>query len=241
MEKKIVAIVQAHMSSERLPNKVMKDICGEPELFRMLERARQTKGLADIVVATSDLPCDDVIVEACEKWGVHTFRGSDSNVLSRYWGAAQAYPADIYMRLTSDSPLIDPGYLDRCIDFFLANNFRYVAGDGKNPLGIGCEIFTAELMREAAENSVEGYEFEHVTPYMYWKQDSIGRVPSLRDGSAFRITLDTAEDYQVILKVYEALYQPGNTFTMDEILDYLEAHPEVAAINAAVVQKKAKD
>ena len=237
---RVVAIIQAHMSSTRLPGKIMKDLCGESALYRMIERVRHCKRIDEIVVATSTLPCDDIIIEKCNAWGVSTYRGSDSDVLSRYWGAAQAYPADTYVRLTSDCPLIDPDQLDEAIDYFFDNGYRYVHGDGKLPGGIGGEVFTAELMKEAAEKSTEPYEHEHVTPYMYWKQDSVGKVPSKRDGSMYRITLDTPEDYEVIKRVYEALYQPGNRFTLDEIMDYLEAHPEVCAINSMIVQKKVK-
>lgn len=239
-DKRIVAICQAHMSSTRLPGKIMKDLCGAPALYRMIERVRQSKLLDDLVIATSTLPCDDIIIEKCQEWGVHTFRGSDSDVLQRYWGAAQAYPADVYVRLTSDCPLIDPGQLDDSIRYFLEHDYRYVGGDGRLPRGIGGEVFTAELMKEAAEKATEGYEHEHVTPYMYWKQDSVGHCPYKEDASHFRITLDTPEDYEVIRRVYEALYQPGNTFTLDEIIDYLKKHPEVVAINAAIQQKKVK-
>ncbi len=243
----IIAIIQAHMSSTRLPGKVMKDLCGEPALYRMIERVRQSKLLTDIVIATSTLPCDDVIIEACEKWGVHTFRGSDSDVLSRYHGAAKMYPAEVYVRLTSDCPLLDPVTIDTEIQYFLDNDYRYVSATagGKYPCtlpgGIGGEVFTADLLDEAMEKSTEGYEHEHVTPYMYWKQDSIGGIPYKEDASMFRITLDTPEDYEVIKHVYEALYQPGNTFTLEEIIAYLKAHPEVCAINSMIVQKKVKD
>lgn len=238
---RVVAIIQAHMSSTRLPGKVMKDLCGMPALYRMIERVRHSKNIDEIVIATSTMDCDDVIIDACKEWGVSTFRGSNDDVLSRYWGAAQAYPAGTYMRLTSDCPLIDPDNLDDQIQYFWDNDYRYVHGDGKLPGGIGGEVFTAELLQEAAENATEGYEHEHVTPYMYWKQDSIGKVPTKRVGSQYRITLDTPEDYAVIKNVYEALYQPGNHFTLDEILDYLEAHPEVCEINSMIVQKKVKE
>ena len=242
MEKKrLVAIIQAHMSSTRLPGKVLKDLCGAPALYRMIERVRQAKLIDQIVIATSTKECDDEIIALCEQWGVDTFRGSDSDVLSRYWGAAQAYPAENYMRLTSDCPLIDAGQLDKVVQFFFDNDYRYVTGDDKLPGGIGGEVFTAELMQEAAEKSTEGYEHEHVTPYMYWKQDSIGRCPSEEDGSMYRITLDTPEDYEVIKKVYEALYTPGNTFTLDDMLRFLEKHPEIVAINSMIRQKGAKD
>ena len=150
---RVVAIIQAHMSSTRLPGKIMKDLCGESALYRMIERVRHSELIDEIVVATSKLNCDDIIIEKCNEWGVSTYRGSDSDVLSRYWGAAQAYPADTYMRLTSDCPLIDPEQLDDSIRYFFEHNYRYVHGDGKLPGGIGGEVFTAELMKEAAENS----------------------------------------------------------------------------------------
>lgn len=246
MSKRVVAIIQAHMSSSRLPGKIMKDLCGQPELFRMLERVRHSVLLDDIVVATSTLPCDDLIVQKCAEWGVHTFRGSDSDVLSRYYGAAQMYPADVYVRMTSDCPLLDPRYVDATIGYFLKNDFRYVSNANDQvpatfPLGMGCEVFTAELLEEDFRNATEGYEHEHVTPYMYWKQSSLGAYSYRENVSNYRITLDTPEDYEVISRIYNALYQPGNYFTLEQIIEYLRANPEVAQINRMIVQKKARD
>lgn len=240
MEKtKIVAIIQAHMSSSRLPGKIMKDLCGEPALYRMIERMRQCKNLDEIVVAVSTKACDDVIVEACKEWGVPTFRGSDNDVLERFWGAAQAYPAGTYMRFTSDCPLTDPAIVDNGIQYFWDNEYRYVSSDQKLPGGMGCfEIFTAELLKETAENSTENYEHEHVTPYMYTKQDSCGKAPTPRERAHYRVALDTPQDYEVIKAVYEALYQPGNRFDMHDVADFLDAHPEIVAINSEVVQKQ---
>lgn len=238
MEKRILAIIQAHMGSSRLPGKIMKDLCGMPALYRMIERVRQSELLDDIVVATSTLPCDDVIIDACNEWGIHTFRGSDNDVLARFGEAAQAYPADIYVRMTSDCPLMDPGWIDKTVRFFLDHSYRYVYIDlERKPNGLGIEPFTAELLKEAVKNATEKCEREHVTPYMYRKQDSIYKIPFERDNANYRITLDTPEDYEVIKRVYEALYQPGNRFTLDEVLDYLDAHPEILEINAMIKQK----
>ncbi len=237
MEKKrVICIIQAHMSSTRLPGKIMKDLCGEPALYRMIERLRQCKLLDDIVIATSTKECDDIIVEHCDKWGVHWFRGSDSDVLSRYWGAAQEYPSEYVVRATSDCPLITPVFMDEIIQFMLDHDYRYVNGVN-GPAGIGGEIFTRELLQEAAENSTEGYEHEHVSPYMFMKQDSVAEVPYFGDYSHYRITLDTEEDYQAICAVYEGLYQPGNTFGDHDIINFLDTHPEVVAINAMIQQK----
>lgn len=240
-DKRIVAIIQARMGSSRLPGKILKDLCGKPALYRMLERVRQSKYIDEIVIATSDETCDDQLVEICHSWGVSTFRGSNSDVLSRYWGAAQVYPSDICVRLTSDCPVIDPAVIDEIIEYFLEHDYRYVSGSEKLPNGIGAEVFTRELLEEAAVNSTEGYEREHVTPYMYWKQDSVGYCPLSEDLSMYRITLDTTEDYEVISNIYEALYKPGNTYTMEDIICYLKQHPEVMAINCNVHQKEVKE
>lgn len=246
MSKRIVGIIQAHMSSTRLPGKIMKDICGRPALYRMLERVSKSVLLDDIVVATSELPCDDIIVDRCNEWGYHVFRGSDSDVLARYYGASKQFPADVYVRMTSDCPLLDARYIDGTIGFFLKNNYRYVSNSNDHvpptfPLGVGCEVFTAELLEEDFRNATEDYEHEHVTPYMYWKQDSIGAYSYKENVSKYRITLDTTEDYEVISRIYNALYTPGNNFTLEEILVFLKNNPEVPIINERVIQKKARD
>ena len=241
---KVTAIVQAHMSSSRLPGKILKDLCGEPALYRMFERLRHCKHLDEIVLATTTMECDDIIVEYCEKWGVKTFRGSNDDVLARYYGAAQQYPSEYYVRLTSDCPLIDPGVIDSMIEFFFDHDYKYVAAevepDGHRNLanGMDCEVFTAELLEEAYHKATLTYEREHVTPYMYLTNESRGTIPYERDESAYRLTLDTPEDYEVIRLVYEALYQPGNNFTLDDMIAYLDAHPEILAINSDIAQKQ---
>ena len=234
---KVVAIIQAHMSSSRLPGKVLLDLCGEPALYRMIERVRHCKYIDEIVVATSKMSCDDVLIEACEKWGVSTFRGSNNDVLARYWDTTQAYPADIYVRLTSDNPLIDPTHVDETIRYFLEHDYRYVRGAGVHSDDMFCEVFSAELMKETVENATEGYEREHVTPYMYTRQENYHVVCVDWDQEKYRLDLDTLEDYELIKKVYGALYQPGNRFTLEQIIAYLDAHPEVRELNSEIVQK----
>ena len=236
---RIVAIIQAHMSSSRLPGKVMKDLCGEPALYRMIERLRNCKYLDEIVVATSYMECDDVLVEACEKWGVSTFRGSNNDVLARFWGTVQAYPADAYVRLTSDCPAIDPEGLDDLIQFFWDHDYHYVKPVSETHFP-GCwsyEVFTAELMKETYENATEGYEREHVTPYMYTKQDSQCNMPCPFDASKYQVSVDTPEDYAVVKSFFEALYPSNPKFTTIDIAKYLDEHPEVYEINRDIVHK----
>jgi len=241
-EKTVVAIIQAHMSSSRLPGKILKDLCGKPALYRMIERVRQSKRISRIVLATSTMECDDILEELCREWGVDCFRGSDDDVLMRFVGAAKAFPSEYYARLTSDCPLIAPRETDEMIEAFLSKNARYGRYEQDNYInGTDVEVFTAELLMEAAEKAIEKYEHEHVTPYMYWKQDSQMTHVQWKDGKRYRITLDTAEDLELIRSVYNALYTEGNTFTLKEIIDFLDTHPEVFALNKDVHQKSAKE
>lgn len=236
---RIVAIIQAHMSSSRLPGKVMKDLCGMPALYRMIERLRNCKYLDEIVVATSHLECDDVLIEACEKWGVSTFRGSNNDVLARFAGTVKEYPADAYVRLTSDCPAIDPYVLEDLIQFFWDNEYRYASMVSETHFP-GCwsfEIFTAELMQENVANATEGYEREHVTPYMYTKQPSIGSLPGPFDASKYQVSVDTPEDYTVVKSFFEALYPNNPNFTSYDVAKYLDEHPEVYEINANMPHK----
>lgn len=233
---RIVAIIQAHMGSSRLPGKVMKDLCGMPALYRMIERVRHCKNIDEIVVATSLKECDDEIIEACKQWGVSTFRGSNNDVLARFAGTVKEYSADAYVRLTSDCPAIDPDGLDKLIQFFWDHDYRYVGPVSETHLP-GCwsyEVFTAELMQENIENATEGYEREHVTPYMYTKQPSIGKMPCKFDGSKYKVCLDTPEDYVVLQHIFDALYQPDRDFTPEEVVKYLEENPDVYALNSKI-------
>ena len=109
------------------------------------------------------------------------------------------------------------------------------------PMGFGLEVFEASLLDEAYHKATEHFEHEHVTPYMYWKQTSLGGLPYVEDAHHFRVTLDTKEDYEAITAIYEALYQPGNTFTVQDVVAFLKNHPEIVAINKNVYQKKATD
>ena len=242
MNNKIVVIIQAHMSSTRLPGKVLKPLAAKPALYRMIERVRQSSRIARIVIATSTMACDDVLEQYCREWGVDCYRGSDDDVLMRLVGAAEAFPADVYGRLTSDCPLICPKEIDIIIDAFFESGVRYCTHHPERHVnGTNIEIFTRELLFEAAEKSTERYEHEHVTPYMYWKQDSVHFCEQNIDTKKYRLTLDTPEDYALLCAVYGALYNEGNTFTLQSITDFLDAHPFINNINCHLCDKPIKE
>ena len=240
---KTVAIIQARMGSTRLPGKVMRDLCGKPVLWHVIKRVKQARLVDDIVVATSILKTDDTIYNYLNDIGVKCFRGSEDDVLSRYYYAAKQYPADAIVRITADCPLIDPHIIDKVISGFWASSCEYASNGGeerKYPRGLDCEVFTPNLLERAFNEATEAYEREHVTPFMYWKQDSILSVENDKDYADMRWTLDTIEDFQLIQEVYRHFYKGIHNFYMEEIYSFLKDNPEIYQLNHNVKQKEIK-
>jgi len=246
--RKTVVIIQARMGSSRLPGKVLKEIKGKPMLWHIIARVQQSRQIDKIVIATTNNKEDDELHKFIINTGVSCFRGSEDNVLERYYLAAKKYRATTIVRLTGDNPLVDPIIIDATIKFFHSNSFRYVSNtalpDEKRtiPLGLGCEVFSFELLEEAYINASEGYEKEHVTPYMYFKQDSVGGYSINWDGQLlnYRLTVDTIEDFEFISEIYRQLYLGNHDFYLKDIINFIDAHPEITLINATIKQKGVK-
>ena len=141
---RIVAIIQARMGSTRLPGKVLRDIGGASMLARVVSRARQSKLLDEVLVATTTEPLDEPIVSACQKLGIPVFRGNQEDVLDRYYRAAGAYQAEAVVRITSDCPLIDPEIVDRIVGSFLAERPDYASNTliRSYPRGLDAEVMS---------------------------------------------------------------------------------------------------
>lgn len=241
---RINAIIQARFSSTRLPGKVLMELGDKPVLCHVIERLSQSKHIDRIIVATSVSKENDGLAEAVQKWGAPVFRGSESDVLSRYFGAAVAYPADAFIRITADCPLIDPVVTDRVAEVFLSGKWQYVSNGGANvaqrtyPRGLDVEIFSFSLLEKTHEQATESYEREHVTPYMYWKQDSVYYVKNDTKLSQYRWTLDTPEDYCFIKEIFNHFYNGVHDFYMEDIVKYLQENPGLMEINREIEQKK---
>ena len=242
----VAAIIQARMGSSRLPGKVLRDLDGKSVLRHVIERTRATKAIDCIVVATTSLPKDDAIVAEAERCGAFTYRGSEDDVLSRYYEAARRYAADVVVRITSDCPLIDPEVVNDMVERFLASLGKarpldYISNTLKRtfPRGLDAEVFTMAGLERAWLEGVSPAEREHVTPYFYRHPEiyNLGDYLGPGDASRYRLTLDTPEDWEVIKRVVQALGGARRIIPTREIVRFLEDNPKVAAMNAHVEQK----
>jgi len=238
---KIVAIVQARMGSTRLPGKVMMDLLGEPVLVRDVNRLRRSELLDEVVIATTTMPADDHIVSLCKERGWPYFRGDENDVLDRYYQAARTCNADVIVRVTSDCPMIDPEIVDRVIQSFLdIPDIDYVSNTLSPrtfPRGLDTEVMTFEALERAWMEDTDPKLREHVTPFIYRNPElfCVHAFVNETDLSDHRWTLDTPEDFAFIQAVYE--HFGNDEFTCQEILEYLEKHPEVVNINRDIRQK----
>ena len=242
---KVVRIIQARMGSTRLPGKVMLDLCGKTVLERVVERVRKVKNIDEIVIATTTKKDDDIIVNKALKCNVKIFRGSEDDVLSRYYFAAKKYNADVIVRITSDCPLIDPAVTESVIDYYLKNvyKFDYVSNtlERTYPRGLDTEVFSFKSLEKAFAEAILERDREHVTTYI-WKNPNIFRLgnhKNAKDYSYLRWTLDTSEDYELIKRIYNYFCSFNNlNFRMIDVINLYKVDNELISINNMVKQKE---
>jgi len=239
---KVVAIIQAHMGSTRLPGKVLLDLAGEPVLARCVNRTRRAQTLDEVVVATTTKPADEVIVKLCAERGWPCFRGSEEDVLDRYYQAALTHQANVVVRITSDCPLIEPEIVDRVVQEFLKRHpeVDYACNTLPRrtfPRGLDTEVLRFKVLERAWREDLNPAWREHVTPYIRRHPDlfHIHGITNEVDYSYMRWTVDTPEDLAFVRRIYE--YFGHDRFSWREVLAVLEEHPEWLEINRDVQQK----
>jgi len=243
---KIGAIIQARMGSTRLPEKVMKNLQGKTVLEHVIERVKQSKLIDEIIIATTTHERDTAIESEALRCGVKAFRGSEDDVLSRYYYAAKENNLDVVVRITSDCPLIDPRIIDDIVQFYKNNNYDIVTNAGNDvenrtyPRGLDVEILSFDILENAYINASEKYQREHVTPYIYEVVQNKFYYKNQSDYSKYRWTLDTDEDFQLIKEIYKVLYKGVHDFYMDDIISLINEQPSLQLINAHIEQKKLK-
>jgi spore coat polysaccharide biosynthesis protein SpsF len=230
----VLAILQARVSSSRLPGKVLKPILGRPMLRHQLDRVRRARALDEIVVATSDDPSDDAIDALCASIGTRRFRGSLTDVLDRFYQAALPFRPDLVVRLLGDCPLADPELIDRVVAFQRAGQFD-LAGARMTmfPDGLDLDVIPFAVLEDAWRHAVRPSDREHVSLFITRQPERyrIGLLENDVDLSHLRWTVDEPEDFEMVRRIYEALYPANPAFTTKDILALLAGHPELSELN----------
>ena len=237
---KTVAIVQARMGSARFPNKVMQPICATPMIGLLLGRLAKARRIDQIVLATSEDPRNEQLAHYVRELGYEVYRGSEEDVLDRYYVAAKRYGADVVVRITGDCPLIDPEVVDAVIEKFSSSGVDYASNSAPPtyPDGLDTEVFSAQALEAAWSGANSSYEREHVTPFMSESsQFARGSHVNASDESAERWTVDEPEDFEVVRKVFEH-FHPRVDFGWLEVLALARARPEWFAANRHLVRNE---
>jgi spore coat polysaccharide biosynthesis protein SpsF len=239
---KVVAIIQARLGSTRLPGKALLDIAGSPMLARVVERTKRARMLDSVIVATTVKLSDDPIARLCEDSVWPCFRGSEEDVLDRYFHAAQLHQADVVVRITSDCPLVDPQILDSAIKVYLRGqpSVDYVSnGFPSNtfPRGLDVEVVRFAALKKAWQEDNNMEWREHVTPYIYYHPElfQIEGVTNDIDYSGMRWTVDTPEDLELIRTIYS--HFGHDHFSWRDVIEAIDKNPHWLDINRHIRQK----
>ena len=232
---KVIAIVQARMGSTRMPGKVIADIHGRPMLSWLLDRVKSVKSLDEIVIATTQNIEDDVLEVFARANKIQCFRGSEEDVLGRYFHCAKKYAAEIIVRITADDPLKDPGIISQSIEIVRDHpSVDYCSNtiEPTYPEGLDIEVFRYGALLRAYREAELPSEREHVTPYI-WKNPHQFCIRSMvfeRDLSQWRWTVDKLEDLVFIKAIYHE-FRDSPLVPFMEIINFIEKNPELLAIN----------
>jgi spore coat polysaccharide biosynthesis protein SpsF len=264
-----VAIIQARMSSSRLPGKVLLDIAGKMMIQRVIERTRRARTLDSVTVATTTDASDDSIAAFAVSMNIPYTRGSLHNVLDRYYQAARTHHADVIVRITADCPTIDPALVDQAVETLLDGDYDFVANrlpppfPRTFPIGLDVEVCTFAALERAWMEADQPFQHEHVMPFIYEgvilktplrgqaehstldtgispRGFKIALLNHTPDYGSQRWTVDTPEDLEFMRKIFELL-KDKNDFTWYDVLAIVQARPELAEINAQVRHKTMKD
>jgi spore coat polysaccharide biosynthesis protein SpsF len=243
------AIIQARMSSERLPGKVLNELpygSGISSLEQIVYRLQQVESIHDVIIATSTNEEDKAIVDMADSKGIHVYTGSLNNVLERFTFAARSFHFDHVVRITGDCPCIDPVIIEETIQKHLQEEADFTTTGALKrtfPVGMDAAVIKMQALEEAYQNADNEYEKEHVTPYIYksnpkkFKIVSVEASEELADPT-LRVTMDTPEDYLLLCSIYDALYSKNQSFGLREILTLLEHKPWLRKINEKSQHKK---
>jgi spore coat polysaccharide biosynthesis protein SpsF len=237
---KVIIVIQARMSSTRLPGKVMLDLCRKPLLLRMHERVKYSEFADNIVIAASVSKADDEIAGLCEQNEINYFRGSEEDLIERHFFAGEEFGAESIVKIPSDCPLIDYRIIDKILKFYKNNPGKYDYISNLHPAtypdGNDVEVIPMKSLETAYKESALQMEREHTTPFLWERPErfnlfNIEWETGLDYSMSHRFTIDYKEDYDFIRTVYNELYPVNPKFGLNDILSLLESKPEIRKIN----------
>jgi spore coat polysaccharide biosynthesis protein SpsF (cytidylyltransferase family) len=238
----IVCIVQARMSSSRLPGKMMLELNGKPVIEQVFRQLSFSKKISHRVLATSIDASDNKLYEWAVKNNINCSRGSLDDVLDRFYNASKSMKADIAVRVTGDCPLIDPVLIDKTIQFHLENNYDYTsnANPPTFPDGYDVEVVNFPSLEKAWKEAGLKSEREHVTPYIKNHKElfNTGNYKSEINYEQYRLTLDNKEDYELLSIIYNKLYKVDNFIELKNVIDFLSDNPKLIEMNNFLVRNE---
>lgn len=243
---KVVATIEARMSSSRLPGKILLPLAGKPLLERLVERAKKARWVDEVIVATTVSPADDAVEAWAKKAGVSLYRGSEEDVLIRVLEAAKTFNGEVIVELTGDCPLIDPSMIDELVEYYQSHDCDYVSNIlvRTYPRGWDTQVFSTAVLDEVNSLTQDPADRENVSLYIYEHPDRYKlagiKAPARLRGPDIRICVDTAEDFKLVESVFKNLYPANPDFDAYDVMNYLKKNPQIAAINRKVQQKKVR-
>lgn len=218
----LVAVIQARYSSQRLPGKVLREVDGKPLLGYLLERLRRCREIAQTVIATSTDASDDAIARYCEAHDTRLYRGPLEDVLGRFVEVAESLDESALVRISGDSPLMDPAIVDRAVSLYGAGGADLVTNVQVRsfPKGQSVEVIAVDALRRAAAQTDDHEDREHVTRYFYRRPEQfrIRNFKRERDAADIQLSVDSPEDFQMFAQLVAAMQRPPAEYGLDEIL-----------------------
>tara|TARA_B100001540_G_scaffold309217_1_gene325070 strand:- start:640 stop:1410 length:771 start_codon:yes stop_codon:yes gene_type:complete len=232
----IGCIIQARVNSTRFPKKILQNLDKEYKVLEyVINQVKNSKKIEQIIIATTSLKDDDVVVDISKKNGCKSFRGSENDVLDRYFQCAKKFELDVIVRITSDCPLIDPHIIDQIIEEFESGKFDYVTNTFPRtfPKGLDVEIFSRETLEKMWKNSELPSEREHVTQFIFNNDGfRIGNVKNDVDLSDMRWTLDEKKDFEFLVSIIERI--KNKPILKNDVLEILSKEPLLQDINSGI-------
>ena len=242
MDRNVVAIIEARMSSSRLPGKHLLTAAGKPMLEHLVERLKQVALIHKIVIATPSNEADNVLVQLADRLGVGHFQGSEENVMERVIEAGRKYDADVICEVTGDCPIIDPDLVQQLIGTFIVNPVVY-ACNGRHglPDGMGSQVFYQSTLEQSYLMTKDPLDLEHVTLHIRNNRKLFPALYLAASPSCYwpelGLTLDEEDDYKLLKKVIDFFEETASTFRCADVIKLLKNNPEWVSVNAHVLRK----